>query len=384
MASIEERRGRYRAVVRVPGGGKISKTFDFEHEAKRWADELETPPVAATEAPTVLELIVRADGPTVAAHAAAWLEKLDTGDDGQALVEVATLKNYGMAVRAIQASPLANLAIADLRKTHVEAWIRDLSRASSKLGASSIRLRIKILRMIVRDALDAELCLRDATQGVRLPTQGKPKDRILTDAEEVEIRKAIEADGDAELLAFTLLGLDAGMRWSEVAGLHAEDVDLEAGTIHVLNVVTRELTIRPYTKDHSDRTIPILTEQLLEALRAIMPESGEGLLFPSEDGGPLDYPNHRKRSWQPLMRRAKIKASTTVIAGKRVTTRPGFHSLRHTLGTRLAQGSMPRSEIAAMLGHADERTTARYIHTREVEALKASGTDALARRKRAA
>ena len=73
-----------------------------------------------------------------------------------------------------------------------------------------------------------------------------------------------------------------------------------------------------------------------------------GLLFTSPEGDPLDYFNWRRRTWRPAARVLK--------------PRPRFHDLRHTYGTRLADAGVPRHEIAELMGHADEKTTARYIH----------------------
>ncbi len=40
-----------------------------------------------------------------------------------------------------------------------------------------------------------------------------------------------------------------------------------------------------------------------------------------------------------------------------------FHDLRHTFGTLSAQG-FDLVNVQAMMGHADSRTTARYLHAR--------------------
>jgi len=77
-------------------------------------------------------------------------------------------------------------------------------------------------------------------------------------------------------------------------------------------------------------------------------------LFTSEDGHLIDYNNWRKYVWLPALRAAKM-----------AKPRPRFHDLRHTCGTRLAAAGMPRYQIAEVLGHADESTTARYIHAGE-------------------
>src|SRR5207244_4027442 len=39
-----------------------------------------------------------------------------------------------------------------------------------------------------------------------------------------------------------------------------------------------------------------------------------------------------------------------------------FHDLRHTAATRLVQGHLPLAEIGRILGHADPKTTYRYVN----------------------
>ena len=39
-----------------------------------------------------------------------------------------------------------------------------------------------------------------------------------------------------------------------------------------------------------------------------------------------------------------------------------FHDIRHTFGTRAVDGGAPLSVVKEMMGHADIRTTMRYVH----------------------
>jgi len=42
-----------------------------------------------------------------------------------------------------------------------------------------------------------------------------------------------------------------------------------------------------------------------------------------------------------------------------------WHDLRHTFGTRLAEGGYSESTIAELMGHSDPKTTRRYTHATE-------------------
>ena len=39
-----------------------------------------------------------------------------------------------------------------------------------------------------------------------------------------------------------------------------------------------------------------------------------------------------------------------------------FHDIRHTFGTRAVDGGAPLSAVKEVMGHADIRTTMRYVH----------------------
>jgi integrase len=42
-----------------------------------------------------------------------------------------------------------------------------------------------------------------------------------------------------------------------------------------------------------------------------------------------------------------------------------FHDIRHTFGTRAIDGGAPVSAVKEIMGHADIRTTMRYVHATE-------------------
>jgi integrase len=59
-----------------------------------------------------------------------------------------------------------------------------------------------------------------------------------------------------------------------------------------------------------------------------------------------------KRAWHSALKDAKI-------------TKLRFHDIRHTFGTRAIDGGAPLSAVKEIMGHADIRTTMRYVHATE-------------------
>lgn len=135
-----------------------------------------------------------------------------------------------------------------------------------------------------------------------------------------------------------------GCRWQELAGLLRENLDLEAGKLHVRTVVERGASdLKSFTKsDAGYRTIS-LPERLVEVLRfhlAGAPESD--LVFPGPEGGPLHEGNYRRRQWLPAVKRAGLEPLS-------------FHDLRHTHTSWLIAAKWPEFQIVKRLGWTDSR-----------------------------
>jgi integrase len=113
--------------------------------------------------------------------------------------------------------------VARLRALRVppdEATTTDvLDSLPADLKPSSRRVYLAALRAAYRDLLTLGLVERDPTVGVRLPGAGRSLPRPLLD-EEVSVLLA----GSGRQRDWTLLGLYAGCRASDVVGLYAEDL----------------------------------------------------------------------------------------------------------------------------------------------------------------
>lgn len=379
--------GRWQGGFRHPVTRReITQTFDYAYEAEAWAVVEEerarglTPPpeqpAAPTSSPTWL-------GPTVGDYGRAYLDRR------AGLLARATREKYdahltGLALQLVpERPPIAARPMGTLRRADVEQWVTDSRTAGA--GAPSINGRLRFLRQLYADLIadDDTPIERDPTAGLRMLAEDDDPDRVLTVPEELRLLAA----AGPQLAAAALVALDAGLRWQEVYGLRAEAVVGEY--LVVSHVVERGTTkLRAYTKGKRKRVVP-MTQRLAAALEPLVAQapSGAGLLFPAlgradrpETFDPLrpwDYANHRKREWAPALLGAGFAAEIwrptnrirkygpdagTPVLQRRIVPEFGFHSLRHTYGSRLAAAGVPRSEIAALMGHANEATTSRYIH----------------------
>ena len=107
------------------------------------------------------------------------------------------------------------------------------------------------------------------------------------------------------------------------------------------------------TKSGKTRSVPMVPE-LAAAIDGLSRRDRftgpDDFVFVGSDGGPLDgsalrrrYAVAQKKAGLPLLR---------------------FHDLRHSFGTVAANAALSASELQAWMGHADYRTTSRYLHYR--------------------
>lgn len=346
---------KVKAVVRLPSGKRVGRTFDYWYEADEWAAETDRRAQAAAQSArgdvvlTLDDVTARSSTakatPTVTKYGRAWLDRVS------GLMAAATADGYRTHLNALDRTGIGRTPIDEVRKADVEAWVTRQVRAK-EVTALTINARRKVLGMVLRAAVDAEVPgVVDATRGVRKLPEATKVERFLEPVEDDALIAAASASDDPRVLGMVLLGLDAGLRWQEAAALTGAAV--ANGTIVVRQVVERSSDkVRQGTKGGRVRRVPIVTERLDRELRRLTMTRGAGLLFPNSVGTAPDYHRWRRGAFVPVVEASGLAPFT-------------FHDLRHTYGTRLALAGMPRAEIADVMGHADERTTGRYIHAGE-------------------
>ncbi len=136
----------------------------------------------------------------------------------------------------------------------------------------------------------------------------------------------------------------AGLRVSELVGLRAEALDLEAGFVRVLGKGARE------------RVVPVGAA----ARRGILDyvERARSVLLKGRQS-PYLFVTGRGR---PMTRQAFWKRLRAYVRRLGITGRVGPHSVRHSFATHLLEGGADLRAVQAMLGHADIGTTQVYTH----------------------
>ena len=185
---------------------------------------------------------------------------------------------------------------------------------------------------------------------------------VLSPEEGERLVETAQAFG-AKYLLVALLGVDGGLRNSEIIGLRWSDIDLDRGEIVVQNRIWEGQEGPPKGKKH--RRIP-LSGRLREAL----------LAFP-----------RKARHVFVTYKNTFIKASQTLLdwfepIWTKAQIPRGIHTLRHTFATDAIDAGVPLRAVQTLLGHASIVTTERYLHTRKGQLANAMHTLEQARQHR--
>jgi integrase len=192
--------------------------------------------------------------------------------------------------------------------------------------------------------------------------------RFLSDAEETNLRSAIDAREEAmrqerdnanrwrreraypelsslrhvafadHLKAMVLLSLNTGLRRGELFQLAWQNVDMGHAII----------TVKAHTaKSSRARHIP-LNDEALDTLKTWRAQQADtaGLVFPSKDGTPFD---NVQTSWEKVLADARISDFH-------------WHDLRHHFASQLVMKGVDLNTVRELLGHADVKMTLRYAH----------------------
>lgn len=147
---------------------------------------------------------------------------------------------------------------------------------------------------------------------------------------------------EGTLKEMVLLGLKTGLRFGELIALEWKDINFSSNLMTVQKSITRGRI--GGTKGNKIRYVPLLNDvaQILKARNQV-----DGYVFSKDNKhlGPVGCLGRLHRACER--------------AGMR---RIGWHTLRHTFASHLAQNGVSIILIKDLLGHADIKTTMRYSH----------------------
>ncbi|HTT00292.1 MAG TPA: site-specific integrase, partial [Streptosporangiaceae bacterium] len=196
--------------------------------------------------------------------------------------------------------------------------------------------------------------------------------------------RVIDAHPD-HLRLMAVLMTACGLRVAEVMALAADDIDYDAGMVHVRRQLKKlgEDHVFGLPKSDLERDVP-LPDWAAASARVhtahhrpwpcTLPWEKPGgkprtysLMFQWGDGSYVRYRSYSEQVWKPaLASAAVIPAPTTDRRGHRryaTTRKEGPHQLRHFYASVMLADGVSVKELAQFLGHKDEAFTLRvYTH----------------------
>jgi integrase len=216
----------------------------------------------------------------------------------------------------------------------VEKYKRE--KQKTRLCNKSINNHLTVLRKCLETALEWQIL--DNTPRVKLLKTPPSKFDYLNESE----CKLLLDNSSGNLHDMILMALNTGLRFGELIALTWKDIDFEKKLLTINKAIAKG--VLGSTKSNKNRYIP-LTDSVIEMLR--QKNKNNDLVF-YENGSFLVQAKYVKQL-HSLCRKLKFR-------------RIGWHVLRHTFASHLAQKGISLKAIQELLGHSDIKTTMRYAH----------------------
>ncbi len=241
------------------------------------------------------------------------------------------------------------LPFSDISAFHLEKIKKTM--ADKKLSARTIQYVLQIIRHAFKRAKDSKIFDGDSpTKAVKWPKPDNMKLRYLTIDEAEKLLTALAAKSQT-LHDAALLSLHCGLRFGEIAALTWPCVNLEQGTLAILNAKTGSRTA--YL---TDRAKAMLESRLQNQKKN---KKRDKLIFPKRSGKKGVMIQASKVFCDTI---DELKLNEGITDRKQKVT---FHTLRHTYATHLYESTHDLYLTQRSLGHATGTMTARYAKMSE-------------------
>ena len=334
---------RWRVRYRTPAGDERNRSFARKADADRFAVNAESSKMDGTYVDPVRAKI------TVGEMAAKWMAS-------KSGLKKSTQSTYGNVMNEHVLPRWSKVPLAAVDFEDVQSWVADL--VASGLSGAHVRKIHFILGGVLQMAVKGKRLPANPAKGVDLPRTNSKGKKYLN-VQQVEVmavaagtvpagapRRGSFAHRDQYRLAVFMLAY-CGLRWSEIAAMRVDSVDLSRRRMHVKAAVVEvdgEGLVWGTPKSHEARWVPIPSFLADELCGHIASKRPDELLFTSPDGQVMRNRNAR-RGW---FNRAAASAGV-----------PGLtpHELRHTAASLAVKAGANVKALQRMLGHASAAIT---------------------------
>jgi integrase len=338
----QTRHGTWMACWRDDDGRQRTKTHPTKQDARVHLLEVQTSVLAGKYVDP------RAGKETVAEYAKYWLAHHHA--------RASTQQSYTGMLNRYVIPILGKVKLADLDYDRLTRWVNELKThehylTGKPISSTTVAGAHRVLKAMLTTAVKTRRISHNPAIGIPLPPKGKVDWKILKRS---ELELLIQYMPTIQTKTLVLAAGMTGMRWSELAGLTWEHVDLSSGEVRVRQTLVEAGGKMIYGQPKSlssFREIP-LPHRLVVELTDLWREraSDQALVFLSTKGKPMRRSNFQANFWTPAL-------TATGLTGTRI------HDLRHSCATWLIESGVDIVTVKDWLGHDSIVTTQLYAHS---------------------
>lgn len=296
---------------------------------------------------------------TVKEAAKLWLIKCE-----EIGLERSTLKAYAEHVKLHIVPLIGAKKLSQVTTPVVHAFADELAKDRSP---AMVKRVVKSLGSIFTEARRRGLAMTNPVSDAKVKVNDKRKSKrpvIPTKAE----MKAILATAQGKHRALIVTALFSGLRASELRGLRWNCVDLKRSIISVRERIDAWGEVGAPKSEAGERDVPLapMAVNALKQQRLAVANGPDGLVFPSDEGTPLNHQNIVKRIWNPLQVRCNITKPARDKKGilkldengnALLTGKYNFHALRHAAASLFIEQKLSPKRVQTLMGHSSITVT---------------------------
>ena len=248
----------------------------------------------------------------------------------------------------------ANARLASVSTQEVQSF-RDAELREGKTPGTA-DFALKVLNGVFEDARRSAVILHNPVHGVKLlSSTGSEERRPFTDAQV----SALLAVADVEWQGMILMAYHTGIRLNDAANLTRKNIDGK------LLRFREQKTAHRKQRASERETVVVMSKDLQDYIKSLpLPITQHAPLFPSLHGKSTGSAGGLSNTFARVMEKAGVdreQGEERKGKGRRFSAL-SFHSLRHTLISRLANSDAPEAVTKAISGHSTDEAHRRYVH----------------------
>lgn len=349
MASFEQRGSSWRAVVRLPGGKKLTATFDTKAQAEAWAADQESRKKRGE---------IRT-GRLVSDLLKAYYDVAIEADSG---------RWNGFRIMAWLDDPLSDVSLDDITTHDINEWIKRRGNMASKttgrrISPSTVERELNLMSAAFTWGVKTRKWLKvNPCHGSLRPESVPPRDRPLLTEQERKMIIAASGMEDgltsktARVGACFLFALETGMRSGEILRMRPVDYFRDRKVVRVAAIERGGRKGSRSGRKASGREVPLTDTaiELLDGLIETMPsdqEPMENFAYPPYIVGMTDA--QRDALWRQIRDRSGVSDLQ-------------FHDTKHEAATRLSK-FLDVLELSHAIGTKDLRLLRDTYYAKDAE-----------------